>query len=308
MERIIGLSQLRAAIDEAYEHFKSEKEENVDSRITNADIKDFAIAAVLTDGTLIDKSDADKKFPIGAIAKVPLFELLLSQYSIDEILKKSGRCECHKYEKPHLPISRHGVRATSAIQPVGDPDSKWNLIVDNMIDLMGSAPEFDDDLYKRLKEINDEAGVVDTIAKSGYYLYDDAPLSIDLYTRQLAMKASVTQLAVMGATIAADGVNPLTGKIVFDGAVAQNVVASMAAHGPHKANKAWLVASGLPASSGFGGGIVGVLPGVMGIAAYAPGLSEKGFSVKGAQALRYVMNKLDISVFASARIRIDKSK
>lgn len=308
MERIIGISQLQAAVDEAYEHFKSEKEENVDPRIGNADIKDFAIAAVLTDGTLIGKSDVDKKFPIGSIAKVPLFELLLSQYSIDELLKKSGRCECHKHDKPEIPISRHGVRATSAIQPVGDPDSKWNLIVNNMIDLMGSAPELDDELYKRLKEANEEAAVVDTIAKSGYYLYDDGPLSVDLYTRQLAMKASTAQLAVMGATIAADGVNPLTGKIVYDGKISQNIVASMAAHGPHKANKAWLVAAGLPAKTGFGGGIVGVFPGVMGIAAYAPGLTEKGFTAKGAQALRYVMNKLDISVFESAHIHIDKNK
>lgn len=308
MERTIGLSQLQAAIDEAYERFKDEKEVNVDSRVGDADVNDFAIAAVLTDGTLIDKSDVDKKFPLGNVAKVALFELLLSQYSIDELLKKSGRCDCGKHEKPVIPVSPHGVRATSAVQPVGDPDSKWNLIVNNMIDLMGSAPELDEDLYKKLQEANDEAGVIDVIAKAGYYLYDDAQLAIDLFSRQLAMKASTTQLAVMGATIAADGVNPLTGKIVFDGEIAPKVVANMAAHGPHKANKGWLVATGLPVVGGFGGGILGVFPGVMGIAAYAPGLTEKGFSAKGAEALRYIVNKLDISVFGSAHIHIDKNK
>ncbi len=58
----------------------------------------------------------------------------------------------------------------------------------------------------------------------------------------------------------------------------------------------------------FGGSIVGVYPGVMGMAAYAPGLSETGFTVKGAKALRYIMNKLDLSVFQSACVKIDKNK
>lgn len=311
MERTIALSDLMGAVHEAYEKFKSEKQENVSDKLNGVNVKDFGIAVVLSDGTVIKKGDADVKFPMGSIAKVPLIELLLSQYGVDELIKKSGKCPnccCNKAEKPQLPISRHGIRATSAVQPEGDLESKWNLIVNNMIDLMGSAPELNDKLYKEMMRVNAEQSVVDTLAKAGYTLYDDAELAVDLYTRQEAMEATATQLATMAATIAADGVNPTTGKIVFDGELASKVTGSMAGHGPHRANKTWLVSAGLPVKSGFGGGIVGVFPGVMGIAAYAPGLSETGYSVKAAEALKYIMNKLDISVFQSASLRIDKDK
>lgn len=300
---------MQATIDEAYGQFKDEKTGTVDSRITDSCADDFGIAAVLSDGTCLSVGNADRLFPIGTLAKVPLLQLLLTQYSVDDLLKKSGRCDCKKHDKPAITVSPHGIRATSAVQPVGDPDAKWDLIINNIIDLMGSAPELDDNLYKKLKDEAENTEAIDTIAKAGYFLYDDAALAIDLYLRQLSLKASALQLAAVGATIAADGINPLTGKIVYDGKLSQNIVASMAAQGPcHKANRGWLVATGLPAVSGFGGGILGVFPGVMGIAAYSPGLNEKGFSCKAAEALRFVMNRLNISVFNSERIHIDKSR
>lgn len=312
MKRTIALSELQAAVNEAYENFKSEKVGEVSPLTPDVDDKDFGIAVVLTDGTVIKKGDAEKPFVMGSIAKIPLFTLLLSQYGVDRLLEKSGKCQCSpdKKEKPSLPmgISRHGIRATSAVQPEGDVDSKWNMIVNMMIDLMGSAPSLNDDLYKAMSEANTKADVVNALANAGYYLYDDAAMSADLFTRQAAMEATAEQLATMGATIAADGRNPKTGDIVFDGTLAANVTGMIAGHGPHKANKPWLVGAGLPVKSGFGGGIVGVFPGVMGIAAYAPGLSPKGFSIKSAKALRYIMNKLGISVFGSATIEIDKNK
>lgn len=309
MERTIALSDLMGAVQEAYDKVNPEKEKNVSPLCKDADVKKFGIAVVLTDGTIIKKGDAEVKFPMGAITRMPLIELLLSQYGVDELIKKSGRCPmCSKsgVEKPKIPISRHGIRATSAVQPVGDPESKWNLIINNMIDLMGSAPELNDKLYQDLTQTNSRDNVVDTLAKAGYYLYDDAALAVDLYTRQLALEVTAEQLAIMAATVAADGVNPITGKIVFDGELASKITGSLAAHGPHKGNKAWLVGAGLPVATGFGGGIVGVFPGVMGLAAYGPGLTETGFSVKGAKALKYIMNRLDLSVFQSASVRIDK--
>ncbi len=310
MERIIPISDLKAAVDEAYEKFKSEHVGEIDPRLGEVDPKDLGIAVVLPAGTELPTADAQKKIAVATIAKVPMIELLLSQYGVDELIKRSGKCTCcHGPElKPEIGLSPHGIRATSAVQPTGDAVSKWNLLENNMIDLMGSAPELDDTLYKRLTEDNEKVGVIDKIAKAGYYLFDDAGLAVDLWTRQLAMKVTARQLAIMGATIAADGVNPLTGKIVYDGALSQNIVGSLAGHGPHKSNKPWLVATGLPVKTGFGGGIIGVVPGVFGIAAYAPGLSPTGFTLKGAQALKYIVNRLQISVFASAHVKIDKDK
>lgn len=306
MERKISLNDVRKAVDAAYEEFKSLNEGEVDSRVCDACPKSFGIAVALADGTLLRKGDTDIKAPMGSISKVALSSMLFSQLDPMEVIRKSGECPCKKggHRPDGVRFSAHGVRAFSALQPVGDADSKWNLYVDRLIDLMGSAPELNDKVYEKLRNEAAESGFVDALAKSGYYLYDDAALSVDLYLKALSMGASVDQLAMMGATVAADGVNPVSRKIVFDGEIAKNIVGLMAAKGPHKMNGPWLVAAGLPAKSSFGGSIVGVYPGVMSIAAYSPALNAGGVSVKAAHAIIGIMRRLDLSVFASARVKI----
>lgn len=310
MERKISLSDLRKAVDDAYEAVKSVKEGETDPRNVNADTDEFGIAVVLADGTVITKADADAKVPMGALARIPLFSVLLTQNSVMDLVKKSGQCEPHAHSHadihPHVGICAHAVRAFSAVEPTGDPESKWNIFEGRTIDLMGSAPELDVAVYKKLKDEVDDKHAVDGLAKAGYYLYDNAEMSVDLYAKAQAMKASARQLAMMGATIAADGVNPATGKIVYDGAISQNIVGMMAAKGPHHMNFPWSVAAGLPAMSSFGGAMLGIYPGVMAIAATSANVNFAGISVKAARAIMHIMRSLDLSVYASAKIEIVK--
>lgn len=305
MERKISVANLRKAVDEAYEAFKSVNEGEVDSRNAGADEKQFGITVVLPDGTVINKGDTDAKSPLGSISKVPLSTILFTQNTPMELIKKSGQCPCHKLpEKPkNVSFSAHGIRAFSAVEPTGDPESKWNLFENQMIDLMGSAPELNVKVYETLKKEAADTKLEDTLAADGYYLYDNAALAIDLYLKALSMTASTEQLATMGATIAADGVNPVTRKQVFDGAITQNVVGMMAAKGPHKVRTPWLIAAGIPAKTSFGGAMLGVIPGVMSIAAYSPKLNIAGVGIKAARAIMSIMQKLDISIFASAKVQ-----
>lgn len=148
MERKISLSDLRKAVDEAYEANKSTNEGEIDPRNACADPKAFGISVMLPDGTLINKGDTDVKSPLGSISKVALSTVLFSQNSPMELIKKSGQCACHKVHcKPKgLSFSAHGIRAFSALEPVGDPESKWNIYENRMIDLMGSSPALCDKL------------------------------------------------------------------------------------------------------------------------------------------------------------------
>lgn len=303
MERKISISDLRKAVDEAYEAFKSLKEGEVNPRNVGADDKKFGITVALPDGTIINKADTDYQVPMGSIAKVPLSTILFTQNKPYELVKKSGQgCCCKSSCQPkNLPFSAHGVRAFSAVEPTGDPESKWNLFENRAIDLMGSAPLLDVAVLEKLTAEAAEAKMEDTLAADGYYLYDDASLAIKLYLKALSMKASSEQLARMGATIAADGVNPWTKKIVFDGAITQNVVGLMAAKGPHKMLTPWMVLAGVPAKSSFGGSFLAIYPGVMAIAAVSPALNEAGIGIKAARSVAEILGKLDISMFASAR-------
>lgn len=306
MERIIPVADLKKAVDEAYEAFKDEKMGEVNPRVEGADAKNFGISVALVDGTTYDKGDADVKFPLGSIVKIPIHSILLEQYGKAELMKKAGaditNPDYQKEKKPKTCVSSYGIRSVSAIQPTGDPESKWNILENRMIDMMGEAPELDEKLYKSQKAAATAENVENTIADAGYYLYDDAALSIDMYLKAQAMNADTRMLAKMGATIAADGFNPFTKKNVFDGELSSQIVSYMADRGPHKLKKAWFLATGIPAKSGFGGGIVAVLPGVMSVAVYSPEMNKEDVSIKGIKVLEYISNKLGINVFGSAKI------
>lgn len=172
---------------------------------------------------------------------------------------------------------------------------------------MGSAPELDDKLYKSLMEANRKADVENSLAESGFFLYDNAQIAIDLYSKMISLKASANQLSAMAATIAADGVNPLNGNNTFDGSLSSRVVALMAGHGPHKMTAPWLFRAGLPAKRSFAGGMCGVFPGLFGIAAYSPLLNPVGIPVRAAKSIAtLVTDKLGISVFGSAKVKVVK--
>lgn len=235
---------------------------------------------------------------------------LLSQNSLDGLMEKAGMqccCLCHGVQKPDIPISAHGVRAISAVEPTNDPDGKYNMLVNTMIGLMGSAPVLDDELYRMMSETNKADNVENKLTEAGYYLYDDASIAIDLLTRLMALKATTGQLATMAATIAADGLNPINRQRVFDGANASTVVAMMAVHGLHKMTRPWMIRTGLPQKR------ASEEPdrrtaGAFGIAAYSPRLNEAGIPVKAAKAIAGIMKRIDASVFSSSRIRIDETK
>lgn len=306
MTRKISVADLKKAVDEAYESLSSFSDGNVNLRNIGAEPGKFGIAVVLTDGTVITRGDTNVHTPVGAISAAPLMSLLFAQASPMEILKQAGAgacaCGCQKQHKPKdLGACARGLRAFSQLQPVGDADSKYNLFANRVADMAGADPQFNDKIYEAVTKEYEESGLENKLAADDFYLFDDARIAIDMYNKSRALEVSVEQLAVMGATIAADGVNPVTHTEVFDGALAQNVAGYMAAMSPHKMRLPWLTVAGLPAVSSYGGAVMGALPGTFGIAAYAPEVNDKGVSMKAARAIVAVMTRLGLSAFSSAR-------
>ncbi len=307
MERKISLADLQKTVDEAYENFKSIKEGSVDPLAKPKKDNSFGISVVLTDGTVVNKGDTDVDSPLGNVAKIGTAAVLLQQNTPEQIVSKGCGCGCgcKKGDKPKLVISAKGVRAVSMVQPTGDADGKYDVLINNLINMMGDAPVFDDSLYQALaKEVSD-AGTVDAIESAGFTLYDKADVAVKVFTKLLALRATTEQAATFGATVAADGRNPRNGQIAFDGSIAANIVAVMA-KGSKKVSRGWMMEVGLPARRSFGGLVLAVLPGFGAIAAYSPELDENGTSVKAAKAIRYIANKLGLNVYASARVKVEK--
>ena len=112
-------------------------------------------------------------------------------------------------------------------------------------------------------------------------LYFDPDEATDVYTRQCSLDVTAHDLAVMGATLADGGVNPLTGERVIDAGHCRRVLAVMATAGLYERSGDWLYEIGLPGKSGVSGGIVTVSPGKGGLGTFSPPLDAAGNSVRG---------------------------
>ena len=269
----------------------------------------FGISACLPDGEVIAVGDTDYTFGIESVSKVPTALLAMEQYGPQKVMNRIGADATGlpfnsimaillEKDHPSTPLVNAGaISACSMIRPTGDAEGKWKAIVGFIEGLAGSEVPLLDELYRSESATNFNNRSITWLLKNYNRIYDDPELSLDLYTRQCSLGITARQLAVMGATIAFGGRNPVTRKQLFRAELTPKIVALMATVGFYEHTGDWLFTTGLPAKTGVGGGIVGVIPGVMGIAAFAPPLDASGNSVKAQLALKFIMDRLNHNIF-----------
>lgn len=311
--------QIKDVAQEAYNLYKDNTEgKNADyiPYLANINPKLFGISICLMNGEKIQLGDYQYQFGIESVSKVLTAILILRQYGAQKVLEMIGADATGlpfnsimaillENDHPSTPLVNAGaISADSMVQPIGNSDAKWKAIVDNMTELCGSAPQLIDELYKSESATNFNNRSIAWLLKNYNRIYDDPDMSLDLYTRQCSMGITADQLSVCAATIANDGLNPDTKKQVFDKELAPKITSLIATVGFYQHTGDWLYTSGVPAKTGVGGGVLGVMPGIMGIAAFAPPLDEAGNSVKAQLAIKYIMNKLGMNIFNGHRISI----
>lgn len=276
----------------------------------------FGLSVMLPDGTAFNFGDTTYQFGIESISKVPTAILAMRQHTPAGVLEKIGADATGlpfnsifaillENDHPSTPLVNAGaISACSMIDPKGDSDAKWKAITDNITDLCGSAPVLIAELYKSESATNFNNRAITWLLKNYNRIYDDPDMSLDLYTRQCSLGITSAQLAAMAATIAAGGKNPVSGKQVFDPAIAPKITTLIATVGFYQHSGDWLYTSGIPAKSGVGGGVLGVLPGVLGIAAFAPPLDDAGNSVKAQAAVKDFMQTLGLGIMNGDRVTV----
>ena len=319
MEKSISFSSIEQAVHEAYDMFKDNQDgKNADyiPYLANVDKNLFGISVCLLDGRMIEVGDTRYRFGIESVSKVYTAILVLRQYGVEKLLSMIGADATGlpfnsiiaillENDHPSTPLVNAGaITACSMVNPMGDADKKWAAIVENITQLSGSAPDLIEELYRSESETNFNNRSIVWLLKNYNRIYDDPDLSLDLYTRQCSLGITAEQLSVCGATIANRGVNPKTGRSVFDASFSPQITSLIATVGFYEHTGDWLYTSGIPAKTGVGGGVMGVLPGIMGISAFAPPIDESGNSVKAQLAIKHIMNKLGLSVFSGDSVKI----
>jgi glutaminase len=134
-------------------------------------------------------------------------------------------------------------------------------------------------------------------------LEGDPVEAVELYTRQSCLSVTAVDIAVMGATLADGGTNPLTGEPVVSPDIAQATLAVMTIAGMYETSGDWLLDVGMPGKSGIGGGMVTVSPGKGALGTFSPLLDPAGNSVRGTLAARHLGRRLGLDLLASRPVQ-----
>ena len=255
----------------------------------------FGIALATIDGEVYAVGDAEHEFTIQSISKAFVYGLAVRDHGLEQVLERidvepSGEpfdeLSLDASGRPRNPMINAG--AITAHTLVGEPDTAPHERVERIIrllsDLAGRELSVDEDVWRSEVATADRNLAIAHMLRSHGILTDSAEEVVSAYSRQCAVLVTARDLALMAATLANGGVQPVTGKQVFTGAQVRHVMSVMLTCGMYDSAGDWVSSVGIPAKSGVGGGIIGALPGQAGLATFAPPLDEHGNSVRGVEA------------------------
>lgn len=190
-----------------------------------------------------------------------------------------------------------GAIAAVSLVPARDAQERWTRISTTLGAFAGRPLEVDQQVYKSESESNTRNRAISWLLKAYEVIPGDPMEALDLYTRQCSVSVTAHDLAVMGATLANGGMNPVTKRQVVSRDTAARALSIMLTAGFYETTGTWSFDVGVPAKSGVGGGIVAVVPGRYAVGTFAPPLDEAGNSVRGQRAIASIVEALGGNVF-----------
>jgi glutaminase len=305
-------AQVEAVVREAYEKFRSDTSgKNADyiPFLAQVDSKMFGVAVVSTDNQVFSIGETNYAFSIQSISKVYTLALAMEELGADRVFERIGSEPTGRafnsvqavVEMPtHTanPLVNAGAIATTSLISGKDANEKWNKILNFYSRAAGEKLSLIDEVYKSEAATNAGNKALSMLLAKFERIYADPFESVDIYTKQCSVGVNVIQLARMGATLANNGKNPVTGEQLIKPENVPYILSAMTMAGLYDGSGGWAWKVGLPAKSGVGGGIVAVVPGKGAIAVFSPRLDDAGNSVKAQKVIEYVTNKLDFNVFS----------
>ena len=306
--------KVKALVSEAHQRFKSNtegKNSNVYPALARVPSELFGICVVGTSGNIHAVGDTDHEFSIMSVSKPFVFALVCQEIGPEEARAKLGANATgmpfnslgaieRSADGRTNPMVNAGAIATTSLVPGATLAEKWRFIHDGLSSFAGRTLALNEEVYTSASETNYRNQGIARLLQSYGKIYFDPAQATDLYTKQCSLNVSAKDLAVMGATLADGGVNPLTKKRVVDPSVCHYALAVMTTAGLYETSGDWLYDIGLPGKSGIGGGIVTVSPGKGGLGTFAPPLDGAGNSVKGQLAAKFLSQRLGMDLFVSA--------
>lgn len=267
----------------------------------------FGICLVTPGGQIYEVGDTAQAFTIQSISKPFVYGLALEDNGLADVSAKVGveptgeAFNSISLEpgtgRPRNAMINAGAIATTGLVGGGSLASRRDRIVATLSRYAGRPLVVDAAVHRSESETGHRNRAIGHMLRNFDILPSDPTPTVDMYFQQCAVSVTCRDLAVMAATLANHGVNPLTGQIALRGAYVEHVLTVMSTCGMYNWSGEWLYRVGIPSKSGVSGGVLAVLPGQLGIGVFSPRLDGQGNSVRGIKVCERLSRYFDLHLF-----------
>lgn len=294
-----------------YDQYLPLREGNIyisESELVDVNPDWFGISIVTTNGESYAAGDAQVPFLIQSISKVLAYGLALEEHGRDYVLTRvdvepSGeaynsiiRVQASS-KRPYNPMVNTGAIAITSLITGATPAMRLKRLLEMYRRYVGHRVFVDTPSYVSEQNTGDRNWAISYLLRNFGMISGDIQETMDLYLQQCSVIINCQDLALIGATLANNGVNPMTGERAIAADYIRDLLSVMNTCGMYDFAGEWVYKVGFPAKSGVGGGIVGVVPGQMGIAVYSPLLDKRGSSIRGIKVCEALSNYLKLHIF-----------
>jgi glutaminase len=271
----------------------------------------FGICVVTTDGKVFEVGDCDRLFTIQSISKAFIFGLALEDHGRDVVNQKvsveptgeafNSIILDEATNRPYNPMVNAGAIATTDLIKGKNGTERLKRILDMFKRYTGREHDINLPVFLSERETGNRNRAMAYLMLNFGMISDNIDETLDLYFQQCSLLVNAKDLALLAATLANGGVNPITQERAIDERYVQDVISVMLTCGMYDASGEWAYRVGMPAKSGVGGGITAIVPGTLGIGTFSPPLDPKGNSLRGIKVCEALSRDFGLHLFNMAK-------
>jgi glutaminase len=258
--------------------------------LSKADGEHFGISLATLDGHVYEVGDSRVPFTIQSISKAFVFALALDTLGAEKVesaigVEPSGdpfnsiRLDAKNH--PFNPMVNAGAIAVSGLIRQAKGDAAFDYIRAALSRFAGRELDMDEAVFASESATGDRNRAIGYLLRNSGVIKDDVRAVLEIYFRQCSILVTARDIAIMAATLANRGTNPVTGEQVMTPYAISRTLSVMTSSGMYDYAGEWIYRVGIPAKSGVGGGILAALPARLGLGSYSPKLDGHGNSVRG---------------------------
>lgn len=302
------MSDLPKFIQHLYEEYRDLNLGSLASYIpelTKANPNWFAISIVTKEGTVFEVGDISENFTIQSISKVFVYGMALEDQDRLTLLEKIGveptgdpfnsviRLD-ENSKRPDNPMVNAGAIATASLIKGSNPTDKLNRLLDMFRRYIGHDVHVNAPVFMSERATGHRNRALANLLLNFGIIDHNIEEILDLYFQQCSVVVNCHDLAVMAATLANRGINPITQEKAISPCYVRDILSVMYTCGMYNYAGEWAYKVGIPAKSGVSGGIIAVIPDRAGIAVYSPLIDHRGNSVRGIKVFEDLAEKFQL--------------